>query len=98
MGATVLDFRASLVPIVIRAFPGIADAHAVRVQRVRLGEVYDPECHCLLLHALWYIDGEVEPLVVAARVCVHSHVQIVIVGFRLNNHIEVSRFEGRVKD
>ena len=87
MGAPVLDVVASLVPLVVLTSFCDSDPHAMCVQRHGLGEVADVERHLLLAEPFWGLDGKVEPLVMASRVGVDSHEQVVLVRFHFESKV-----------
>ena len=73
--------------------------HAVVVERPRLCEVADVELYFSLGKVLGVVvtDTEVEPLVVAPRVRVHSHVQVVLPGLDAVDHVQIARLKIGVK-
>ena len=68
-----------------RAIFFYTDAHALMIQAVRFGEVEDGEVY--VADVILILDGKVEPLVVATRVCVDAHVKLKITGLGLNDHV-----------
>ena len=69
------------------------------VERPRLCEVADVELYFALGEVLGVVvtDTEVEPLVVAPRVRVHSHVKVVLPGLDAVGHVQIARLKIGVK-
>jgi hypothetical protein len=55
------------------------------IQAVGFGEVEDGEVDVTGVILILY--GKVEPLMMAARICVHAHVKLKVSRFGLNNHV-----------
>lgn len=77
------------MPVVSLALFSDAYSHPVLVQRMRFCEIEYVNLDLALIEILWTVvaDTEIEPLVVASGVSVHSHVAVVFPGFGADHHV-----------
>jgi len=61
------------------------DPHPLMIQAVGFGEVEDGKVD--VTGVILILDGKVEPLMMAARICVHAHVKLKVSRFGLNHHV-----------
>ena len=96
---TVLNVLAGSLPHEVLALTRNTNSHAAPVQSLRLREVADCEFNFAAAEKLRHIVAhrEIKPLVVTSGVRVHSHIKVILPGSSLDDHVQVSAFEVRIK-
>ena len=87
------DVITSFLPPIIHWPSAYANPHAERIERLVFGEVDDVKLNLLFSKFRRVLHWEIEPLVMTFGVGVHSHEEVVLKLFSLDNDIKVSWFE-----
>ncbi len=95
---TVANFIPSFMPQKLLAFLGNTNPHTKGVKTRRFGEVANVERNFLLLkHPTTVLNAVIEPLVMASRVGIDPHVQVILKGLHFCHHVQIATLKEGVE-